>query len=147
MIVHRGLASLAIGSATAVLLVGCTSIQVQPLDRSLSPSLVCIQHNPKVQVADFVDVLQAGFERHRIPTQVFEGDLPASCEFVLTYTALRSWDLATYLSHAELYLDRNGERVASAEYHLRGKGGYSLMKYQGTEQKMTPVIDQLLAQY
>lgn len=50
-----------------------------------------------------------------------------------------------YLSHAELQLHRAGQQVASAEYHLRGKGGFSLTKWAGTKSKMDPVIDELLA--
>jgi len=35
--------------------------------------------------------------------------------------------------------------VGYGEFHLRGKGGYSMYKWQGTKAKMDPVIDQLLA--
>ena len=135
------------GFAAAILLGACTSITVQPLDASLSPAKVCIENNPKVQVTDFVGVVQAGFMRHGIATELYEAPLPETCEYVLTYTALRSWDMASFLSHAELYLHHNGESVASAEFHLRGKGGYALTKYQGTKKKMDPVIDKLLAAY
>ena len=95
-------------------------------------------------VTDFVNVLRDGFDRHGISTEVYAGAKPQHCEYVLTYTALRSWDFATYLSHAELRLERDGRQVAYAEYHLVGKGGLSLMKWQGTKTKMDPVIDELL---
>jgi hypothetical protein len=62
----------------------------------------------------------------------------------LTYTALRSWDFKPYLSHAELRLWRDGLQIGAADYHLRGKGGFSFAKWQGTKAKMDPVIDQLL---
>ncbi len=52
-----------------------------------------------------------------------------------------------YLSHAELHLLRNGRQIASAEYHLNGKGGLALTKFKGMNSKMDPVIDQLLAGY
>ena len=39
----------------------------------------------------------------------------------------------------------SGRQVAYAEYHLKGKGGYSMMKWQGVKTKMDPVMDQLLA--
>ncbi|MEH6565925.1 MAG: Sbal_3080 family lipoprotein [Halopseudomonas sp.] len=127
-----------------LLIAGCTSVTVEPVDPADGIVYVCIQDNAKVMVSDFLPVVQAGFERHGIATQVFSGALPQKCEYVLSYTALRSWDMAPYLSHAELWLDRRGQRVASAEYHLNGKGGLSLMKWQGTQAKMDPVIDQLL---
>lgn len=126
--------------------VSCTSIQVQPLDPSLSVSKVCIEKNSKVQVSDFLDVLRSGFSRHNIVTQVYSPNAPDTCRVTLTYTALRSWDITTYLSVAELWLhDQNGELIAHAKYHLKGKGGLSLTKWGSTESKMTPVIDKLLA--
>jgi hypothetical protein len=132
-------------TAAVLALFSCTSIQVQPLPTSLSPEKVCIWKNDRVQVEDFVTVLRDGFARHGIPTEVHSGDPFDVCTFVVTYTALRSWDLALYLSHAEIYLEKDRQIVARAEFHLRGKGGYSLYKYQGTRAKIDPVIDELLA--
>jgi hypothetical protein len=129
----------------AAALSACTSIQVSPIDPALSFSHVCIRENPKVQVADFIQVLEDGFARHDVTTEVFSGKKPTHCEFVLDYTALRSWDISAYLSHAELRITQNNRRVAAATYHLEGKGGLSLMKWEGTKAKMDPVIDQLFA--
>jgi hypothetical protein len=125
-------------------LIGCTSIEVQRPDPSLGIRHVCIQENPKVKVDDFVSVLQQGFDRHGLSTEVFSGPPPPNCEYILTYTALRSWDMAPYLSHAELRLEKDGRQVGHAVYHLRGKGGLSPAKWQGTKEKMDPVIDELL---
>ena len=58
-----------------------------------------------------------------------------------------SWDFVTFLSHAELKLEKNGKTIGSAIYHLRGKGGLSMMKWQGVETKMTPVLNELLQFY
>ncbi len=129
------------------LLAGCTSVNVQPVDASANLRHVCIENNSKVEVDDFVSVVQDGFGRHGITTQVYSNTKPANCEFTLTYTALRSWDGVTYLSKAELHLHRTGKEVAAAEYHLKGKGGLSLMKYQSVKTKMDPVIDELLKNY
>lgn len=126
---------------------GCTAITVVPLDRELDVRRVCIEENQAVQVAGFVDVVRDGFRRHGIETVVYSDDRLHDCEYRLTYTALRSWDGATYLSHAELRLLRNDTQVAYSEYHLRGKGGYDLSKYRSTEAKMRPVLDELLQAY
>jgi len=126
------------------LVVGCTSVKVQPVDPSLPILHVCIRQNPQVQVSDFLQVLQEGFERHGIGTEVYYGNRPRHCEYILTYTARRSWDLKTYLSLAELRLQRGGQQIASADYHLRAKGGLALTKFAGTKSKMDPVIDELL---
>ena len=98
-------------------------------------------------MSDFVDVLRDGFDRHGIATEVSSGDRIRQCEYVLRYTALQSWDISTYLSHAELRLESNGRQIASAEYHLKGKGGLSLTKWGDTKSKIDPVIDKLLAGY
>lgn len=126
-------------------LTACTSVSVKPIDQATGIEHVCIKENPKVIVSDFLPVVREAFYKHGIATQVFSGSMPKTCEYVLTYTALQSWDFSPYLSHAELYLERAGRQVGSAEYHLNGKGGFSLTKWQGTKAKIEPVIDKLLA--
>lgn len=125
------------------LIAGCTSVQVQPL--SLAGPSICIEENPKVQVDDFLSVLQQGFSRHGIISEVYQKIPQEQCSQVVTYTARRSWDFTPYLSSASIrILDQQSRSVASADYHLRGKGGFSLLKWQGTKTKMDPVIDLLL---
>lgn len=107
---------------------------------------MCIEENPKVQVSDFVPVLQEGFARHGIETQLYAKIPREQCAYVVTYTARRSWDMAPYLSTAEIViLGPRRQTLAKANYHLRGKGGLSLMKWQGTKSKIDPVIDELLS--
>lgn len=131
---------------SCVLLTGCTSVTVKRPDPALTIRNVCIQENPKVWVSDFLSVLRDGFDRHGISTSVYSGTKPENCDYVLTYTALQSWDFVPYLSHAELWLEKDGRQIGYAEFHLVGKGGFSLMKWQGTKTKMDPVIDELLQQ-
>ena len=128
-----------------IALSACTSVKVKPVDASLNIQNVCIQENQKVTLDGFIPMLQEGFARHGISTRVIPDH--RTCEFVLTYTALRSWDVTVYLSHAELHLLHNGQEIASAEYHLRGKGGLSLTKFKRVQSKMDPVIDELLGEY
>lgn len=137
--------SLLVAISSLVAIGGCTSIQVDPL--ASAPAFMCIKHNPKVMVSDFVPVLQKEFSRHGIETQLYEVAVPrAECPYLVTYSARRSWDFTPYLSQADIQiLGPDRRKVASADYHLRAKGGFSMMKWQGTEAKMGPVIDQLLA--
>ncbi len=130
---------------------GCTQINVKTVNPALKITHICIEKNPAVQVSDFLSVLCKGFNRHGIDTEVYspkyDGGKPA-CDYILHYTALRSWDVVPYLSHAELTLyDREGRLVGFAEYHLAAKGGLCLTKWEGTESKMNPVIDLLLQSY
>lgn len=128
----------------SAMLVGCTATQVTPLRNAADQ--MCIEENPKVQVSDFVPVLQEGFARHGIETQLYAKIPRDQCAYVVTYTARRSWDMAPYLSTAEIViLGPRRQTLAKANYHLRGKGGLSLMKWQGTKSKIDPVIDELLA--
>jgi hypothetical protein len=128
-------------------LVSCTSVKVTPLDKSYKLSHVCIENNKEVIVKDFLGVVENGFQDRSISTEVYSGEIPKHCKYVLKYTALQSWDMALYLSHAELSLFKDSSRIAYAEYHLRGKGGFSLVKWASVESKMKPVINKLLAQY
>lgn len=123
---------------------GCTSVKVRPITQASGLGQVCIVENPAVIVDDFVDVLRDGFNRNHVATRVVAASDQHDCDVTLTYTALRSWDFKPYLSHAELRLWRGGVQIGFAEYHLNGKGGFSLMKWQGTRSKMDPVIDELL---
>lgn len=132
---------------TFLLVTGCTSINVKQLDPSINVSHICIEENPKVIVSDFLPVVQKGFKRHGITTEVYKNKIPSNCEYNLTYTALKTWDMAMYLHHAELWLYHNKENIAYAEYHLNGKGGLALNKWASVDSKMNPVINQLLSGY
>lgn len=135
----HALASLALAATVT----GCTAIKVQPVDNLASILHVCIHENPKVKVDDFVPVLEAAFSRYGISTERVATIAP-HCEYVLSYSARRSWDITPYLSQAELELSQWGRPIARADYHLRGKGGLALNKWASTETKISPVIDKLL---
>jgi hypothetical protein len=119
---------------------------VRPVESAPSLRHVCIRENPRVLVDNFVPVVRDVLSRHGIRSEVFAGDTPAHCDVILTYTALRTWHLVPCLTHAEVRLERDGLQIGYAEYHLRGGGGLSFFKWQGTRTKMEPVLDELLAQ-
>lgn len=127
-----------------VLITGCTAINVRPVDPSLQITNICIEENPKVIVEDFLSVVRDRIEYHGIETAVLRNPDPDECEYIMTYTAFKTWDVVSYLHHAELRLERNGRTIGKAEYHLKGQGGFSLMKWQSTKTKMDPVVDELL---
>jgi len=130
-----------------VLSVGCTSIEVRPIPAEENLKEISIKENPKVTVEDYLPLVEKAFHERGIKTNTFKESQEAPSPYILTYTALRSWDFVTYLSHAELKLEKNGKTIGEAIYHLRGKGGLSFMKWQGVETKMTPVLDELLQHY
>jgi hypothetical protein len=125
--------------------VGCTSVTVAPLKPGVPEVLV--RENPKVSMAGFLPYVRKNFESRGIPTRVIKESDAAGDAYVVTYTALRSWDLTTYLSQAEFWIHHRSDLVGHAEYHLRGKGGLALTKFQHVETKLDPVFDELLVHY
>ena len=134
-------------SIAIITLSACTSMSGQPVDPALNVQHVCIQDNPQVIIDGFVGYLQDDFQRHGISTEVIGTQRPRNCEYVLSYTARRSWDLTTYMSTAAISLTRNGRSIANVNWRLKGKGGMSLTKFKGTESKLDDIVDQLLAGY
>jgi Short C-terminal domain len=125
---------------------GCTAVRVQPVSAEHKISHICINDNARVQVGDFVDVMQEGFQKHGITSQVITGTPPSGCAFTSNYTARRAWDLAMYMTDAQIDILQDGHQIASANYHLKGGGGLALNKWDNTRTKILPVIDKLLGQ-
>ena len=142
---------LTFGAILIVSLSACGSTtRVRALHHSKQVQLVCIERNDKVKVDDFEDVLQEVIREHGLETTVFDNDTPPkACDVVLEYTALRSWDLVPYLSHAELWLkDKDGRMLGHAKYHINGGSwNFTPTKWTGTETKIRPVVEELFENY
>jgi hypothetical protein len=127
-----------------LLVSGCTSIDVRKVDVTAHPmKLVRIEENPKVLVSDLLPVLGDGFQRHGIKTTTYRDKVPDRCEYTLWYTATRGWDFTPFLRNAELRLRRDDQVIASATYNH--SGGLALNKWASTQEKLDPVIDELLS--
>ncbi|WP_192563924.1 Sbal_3080 family lipoprotein [Pseudomonas gozinkensis] len=127
-------------------LAGCTNVKVEPVAPQYKISRLCIEENPKVVVGDFVAGVQTVLRRHGIDSQVYTAPVPANCEYRLNYTAIRSWDLSMYLSDATVRLYKGEQQIGFAHYNLTNEGGFDLSKLASVEEKMAPVINQLLGQ-
>lgn len=130
-----------------LLMIGCTSTEIEPVPASSDLSHVTIIKNEDVEVPGFVDIIRQGYDRHNIRTSIAKDSTTADHEFTTTYSALRSWDLGLYLSEAKVRVWHQGEMIGSASYHLVLKGGLSPFKWQSAETKMKPVMDKLLSEY
>ncbi|CAI8725357.1 hypothetical protein EMIT0P44_130028 [Pseudomonas sp. IT-P44] len=86
--------SRAITASLLLVLAGCTNIKVEPVAPQYKISQLCIEENPKVVVGDFVDGLQTLLRKHNIDSRLYATPIPDSCEYRLTYTAIRSWDFS-----------------------------------------------------
>ena len=135
--------------AAAALLISlscsCTAIEVDPLPEGIRD--VAIVQNDKVLVDDFVPVMRAALEERGIRTRVVAEEAQGGDGVVATYTARRSWDLAPYLSTADVWFRRDGSQIGHLHYHLVGKGGLSLAKWESTKVKLAAAYEELLAAY
>lgn len=126
-------------------LVGCTSVNVRPVADVSAIKHICVQESPDDCFAeDMPTVIVEALARNGISAERFKGKMPDECEYHIKYMCNVTWDFATYMHHAEIRLLQGRREIASAEYHLNGKGGFSMMKWQGTKAKIDPVIDELL---
>lgn len=134
---------------TAMLLVvslmvsGCTIHQTVEPAQIDSGHRLCIVENPAVRegfLPEFISVL----ERKNIAYEVVGNSaVPASCEWVARYTANWSWDLALYMSYAEIKIYRNGSLDGEAIYDST-RGGANMNKFIDAEAKIQELVDQLL---
>jgi hypothetical protein len=133
--------------AIAFIVAGCTSVRVKKVEATKHQiQSICIEKNPIVTISDFLSVVEMGFMRHGIETKVYgEGQVSPDCEYTLTYTAHRAWDIAFFLDYGELRLKQGSKTIGTATY--RHRGGFALNKWASTESKMTPVIDELLSDF
>lgn len=137
--------------AVSSVLLGCTTVHVQQLELQARPERVCIEPNPKVVVPEFMTILEEGIRRNQmqaVPLSDVSNPSAASaealeCDLVMRYVAYQDWDFTAFLTHAEIWLERDGRQVGYAQYMLFG--GLSPFKWQSARTKMEPVIDELFA--
>lgn len=127
-----------------ICLAGCTAVRVKPVTAENQIEHICIQENPDVVITDFVTVMQQGFQKHGITSQLISAQELPGCSFIATYTAHRRWDVKPFLSDAQIDIYRDGRAIAAVNYHMRYGGGYDLTKYADTSWKILPVVDHLL---
>ena len=121
---------------------GCAITQsVKPVNTA-DISEVCIVQNPPVR-AGFLQtyVRLLGTKGYKV-TQLPPGSTSSACPVVSTYMGLWSWDLALYLSFAEITVFRNGSEEGKAVYDSRG-GGANMNKFVKGEEKITELVNAL----
>lgn len=133
-----------------ILLCGCNSYNVKSLPYDPNLKDIVVVGNPKVIVADFVDVMTDEFNAREIKVRCVPQSYAAKPkEYVVFYDARRSWDFSPYLSDATIRISKDGMTIAKGKYHHTG-GSASLdvfTKWRGTEWKMKELYDELLKYY
>ena len=127
-------------------LVGCASTQISSLNDIDKQEIrhICIEHNPKVIVADFENILTKALDHQGITSQIYNLNTPEHCSYILKYTAFQKWDFSMVLTLAELKLFKEGKPLRTATYKLHAGGLLNPTKYKSNESKIFPLVDQLL---
>ncbi|MCP4369131.1 MAG: hypothetical protein GY797_13610, partial [Deltaproteobacteria bacterium] len=135
--------------------VGCTSIKVKPFTAEPKIDTICVCNNPKVSV-DFLQSLKAEFLNYGIILRTFKNtgfedeypkEIVEQCEYIMTYTAKYTWDLAVYCWYFELHLYQGEVEVANAVFELEGMGGFDMTKFNPTETKIRKLLKEFLVNY
>jgi hypothetical protein len=105
---------------------------------------ICLMENKGVHMDGFLPEIVSQFERYGVTAKPYTGDLPTTCRFHAEYTANWRWDLAMYLSYAEVRIYDGPNRVGRIEYDAR-LGGANMGKFGTTESKLGPMFDKLFA--
>lgn len=115
---------------------------VDPIPTKISD--ICIKRNPKVFMDAFLPELQTQIESFGIKTRVFDDKAPDNCSFQLRYTANWTWDLAMYLTYAEIavYENMHKQRIGRGIYDARDGSG-NLSKFGSTANKLKTITDPL----
>lgn len=74
---------------------------------------------------------------------VTESSVPESCEWTSTYVARWSWDLALYMSYAEIKVFHKGSLDGEAKYDST-KGSANMGKFIDAEPKIRELVNQLM---
>jgi len=122
---------------------------------------VCVKENPVLIDPDLLPAIEAALTRNGLAWTTFPGsdhqgdhpeilatpeEIPAGCDYVLTYVGFVSWDFAVYLYRAEFGVqDRTYRQVGDASFELEDGGGLTFSKFAPTATKVGPVLDQLLS--
>ena len=127
-----------------LVLAGCSITQtIEPI-RPAHVSTVCILDNPKVHMDEFQPELQRLVEKKGVGTHIYEGNRPGRCSHYLEYTANWQWDMAMYLSYAELRVYDEHGLAGQAVYDAR-RGGGRMDKFGRTTTKLEPLVEELFS--
>lgn len=136
---YKGLVLIVVAS----LLTACSITQNVEPAQLVSQQPLCIIENPNVRQG-FLNEYAAALTDKGIPHQIVNArTVPASCEWTSTYTASWTWDLALYMSYAEIKVFHRGQLDGEAIYDSR-RGGGNLSKFIDAEEKVRELVNELI---
>lgn len=126
----------------AVLITGCAITQKVTPVGELDKKEICIIEDPAVRSGFLVEYQKTMVEKGYAVTVLPPNSSRSACEVTSTYLAKWSWDLAIYMSLAEIKVYRNGALYGEAIYDSRAGGG-RLDKFVDGETKVRELVNQL----
>ena len=120
----------------------CTITQtVDPVEH-VSTNEVCIIENPQVRDG-FLPELQNSLRSKNAQVRVLSATAATTdCVIVATYVARWKWDLAMYMSYAEINVFQNGQVTGKALYDAT-KGSGKMSKFIDAEPKIQELVNEL----
>jgi hypothetical protein len=114
---------------------------VKPVEK-LSDKQICIVDNPAVKSTFFDAYRNALSAKGYVVKQLPAGSSLIECQVTSTYTANWKWDLAMYMSFADITVYHNAKPAGKATYDST-RGGGNMNKFIDANKKIIELVDQL----
>jgi hypothetical protein len=133
---------IALIAAIATLSTGCAINQtVKPVER-FADKTVCIINNPAVRDGFMVSYKQALEAKGYITQQMPANASIVECPITSTYVANWRWDLALYMTFANIKVYNGGKPIGEAVYDAN-RAGLNTGKFIDADKKIRELVDQL----
>ena len=104
---------------------------------------LCIVENTKVRNG-FLDTVTSVLHENNIKYRIVnEQSVPKECVWTATYTATWRWDMALYMSYANIKIFQQGQLDGEALYDAT-RGGANMGKFIDAEVKIRELVNQLI---
>jgi hypothetical protein len=151
------LKKLILTSVIAITVSGCAARQEISQFKGELPKNLCIAKHEEIKPG-VITALQDGFKHHSIKTTVIDGTYiekhgmwnpeiniadAKDCDGIVFYTARWNWDLALYMSYANIWVTdpAMAQKVAQATYTTR----HGLDKFINARKKIMELVDSMVA--
>jgi hypothetical protein len=136
------ISKLALVGTLALTLTGCAIQQtVKPVAMAQNKQ-VCIVENPAVKEGFLESYTRALGNKGYTVRQLASGASLVECPVTSTYTANWRWDLAMYMTYADITVYDKGAPAGKAVYDAT-RAGLNTNKFINADKKITELVDQL----
>lgn len=126
----------------AILLSACTIKQTIEPANVASDETICIIEDPDVREG-FLNELTKVLREKQVRYTVMDKHAALDCEWTMTYLGRWTWDMALYMSYAEIKVYQNGRLDGEAIYDSSA-GGFNFDKFVDAEPKIRELVEELM---